>query len=368
MTKPHICIVASQYFGWGAYSGFGSMPRKLASGLAAQGFPVTVITQRRKGQRPLEMVDGVAVRSYGGLNIGELIHLVRQSKAQIFHSQNPSLVTYLAEKLKPDRVHLITCRDPHSLTDWLVEFRHATVRRRFLLAHNYASESSFLVRQAVRQAHGVFCTAEFLRPKVRSIFKLPNLPGILPNLTMVPDSLPHKSERPTFVFVARWDKRKRPKRFLDLAREFPQYRFIAAGVGSSLGEIRYDLRLRRRYEGLPNLEMPGIVNQFEAPLGFSQLLSEAWVLVNTAARESLPLTFLEAAAHGCALLSAVNPDQWVSRFGQQVQADDFASGVRALMADSPLAKGRAAYEYVKQSKHEWARALAEHIKVYQQWT
>jgi glycosyltransferase involved in cell wall biosynthesis len=114
--------------------------------------------------------------------------------------------------------------------------------------------------------------------------------------------------------------------------------------------------------------MPGIVNQFEAPARFSQLLSDAWVLVNTSAREALPLSFLEAAAHGCALLSAVNPDQWVSRFGQYVQGDDFASGVRALMADSPLVKGRAAYEYVKHSLHEYSRALTEHIKVYRQYT
>jgi hypothetical protein len=81
MTKPHICILATQYSGWGAYSGFGSMPRTLARALVAEGFPVTVITQRRKEQRPLEEIDGVAVRSYGTLNVGELIHLVRQSEA-----------------------------------------------------------------------------------------------------------------------------------------------------------------------------------------------------------------------------------------------------------------------------------------------
>lgn len=368
MTKPHICILATQYFGWGAYSGFGSMPRKLARALVAEGFPVTVITQRRKDQRPLEEIDGVSVRSYGTLNVGELIHLVRESEADIFHSQNPSLLTCLAQKLKPDRAHLVTCRDPHSLTDWLIEFRYATARRRLLLAHNYANESSALVRRAVRRAHGVFCAAEFLRPKVRSMFKLRDLPGLLPNLTRVPNSLPHKSECPTFVFIARWDKRKRPELFLNLAREFPQYRFIAAGESTSLGESGYDLQLRRRYEELSNLEMPGIVNQFESPARFSQLLSEAWVLVNTAAREALPLTFPEAAAHGCALLSAVNPDQWVSRFGQHVPTYDFASGVRALMADSPLTKGRAAYEYMKNSRYEHSNALAEHIKVYQQYT
>ena len=69
-------------------------------------------------------------------------------------------------------------------------------------------------------------------------------------------------------------------------------------------------------------------------------MGEAWVLVNTAARESPLLTLPDAGPCGCALSSAVNPDLWVSRFGHQVQADDFASGVRALMADSPLAKGR----------------------------
>jgi hypothetical protein len=84
-------------------------------------------------------------------------------------------------------------------------------------------------------------------------------------------------------------------------------------------------------------------------------LGDAWVLVISAARESRPLTFLDAAAYGCALLSAMNPDWWVSRFGQQVEADDFASGLRALMAASP-AKGRAAYEYVKRSRYEYSRA------------
>lgn len=368
MTKPRICILASQYFGWGAYSGFGSMPRKLARSLAAEGVPVTVITQRRGEQRPFEQIEGVPVYSYAGLNIGEMCRLIRATDANIFHSQNPSLLTYLAQKLRPDCVHIVTCRDPHYRVDWLIEFRYATNRRRLLLAANYLSEASFLVRQAVRNAHGVFCPAEFLRPKVRYIFGLRELPGILPNLTTVPKSLPPKSQTPTFVFVSRWDKRKRPWLFLDLAKEFPQYRFIATGQSTALGESGYDHSLRRRYENLPNLEIPGLINQFDEPDRFSQTLSGAWALVNTSARESLALTFLEAAAHGCALLSGIDPDQWVSRFGQHVQNDDFASGLRTLMANSPIDKGRAAYECMKSSRHEHARALNEHIGLYCQYS
>jgi glycosyltransferase involved in cell wall biosynthesis len=367
MSKPRICILASQYFGWGAYSGFGSMPRKLARGLADDGLPVTVITQRRSGQRPLETIDGVPVYGYGGLGFKEACQLIRESHADIFHSQNPSLLTYLAERLHPKRIHLVTCRDPHYRTDWLIELMYATMRRRVLLATNYFSEASWLVRRAVRNAQAVFCPAEFLRPKVRNIFGLRELPGILPNLTAVPASLPRKSDPPTFVFVGRWDKRKRPWLFLELAKAFPRYRFIATGESTALGESGYDVRLRRRYEGLPNLEMPGLIDQFREPDRFSRTLANSWVLVNTSARESLPLTFLEAAAHGCALLSGMSADEWVTRFGVRVQNDDFASGLRALMADSPIDKGRAAYEYIKNSNYEQSRALAEHVKLYRQY-
>src|SRR5215510_8512908 len=100
MTKPRICILASQYFGWGAYSGFGSMPRKLARSLAAEGVPVTVITQRRGEQRPFEQIEGVPVYSYAGLNIGEMCRLIRATDAIIFPSQNPSQTPSLAHELR----------------------------------------------------------------------------------------------------------------------------------------------------------------------------------------------------------------------------------------------------------------------------
>ena len=36
-----------------------------------------------------------------------------------------------------------------------------------------------------------------------------------------------------------------------------------------------------------------------------RLLSDTWVFVSTAVREGLPLTFLEAAAYGCPIVSSV---------------------------------------------------------------
>ncbi|MEK9138609.1 MAG: glycosyltransferase, partial [Bacteroidota bacterium] len=144
---------------------------------------------------------------------------------------------------------------------------------------------------------------------------------------------------------------------------FPEYRFIAVGKGSASAEAGYDAELKKRYEGVPNLEIPGFINRFKEPERMTKILSDTWVFVSTAAREGLPLTFLEAAAHGCAILSVVDPDQFATRFGRQVEDDDFVAGVKALLADAPLEKGKRGYEYVR-DVYENSRALAAHIEQY----
>lgn len=362
--KPHICILASQYFDWGTYGGFGSMSRKLAESLAQAAYPVSVIVPRRKGQKPVEHIQGVAIQSFAPLNLAEASRLIRSSPADIFHSQNPTVVTYLAQRLLPNHIHLVTCRAHRDWKDWWTEFRIATSFRRILIPFNYLTEARFLVEQSVRRAQGVFCPAYFLKPKIQRLYGLKDLPRFLPNLIDVPDQLPNKSAQPTITFIGRWDKVKRPWIFMDLVKEFPEYRFVSVGKGTASAEAAYGEGLRKRYQGMGNLEIPGLINRFKEPKRIDRILSDTWVLVNTSIREGgLPLTFLEASAYGCAILSPVNPDQFATRFGRQVHNDDFASGLKALLADSPLEKGKAGHEYVKET-HETSRALAAHIELY----
>ena len=342
------------------------MSRKLAESLVQAGYLVMVIVPRRKGQRPVERINGVEIQSFSPLDVAGACHLIRASSADIFHSQDPTILTYLAQKLLPNRIHLVTCRDPRDWKDWLIEFWYATNRRRLLTPLNYLTESSFLVRQSVRNADGVFCPAHFLKPKIKRVFRREDLPHWLPNLIDVPESIPEKVEPPTITFIARWDKRKRPWIFFELAKQFPEYRFIAVGKGSASAEAGFDAQLRRRYRGIENLEMPGFINRFEEPERIQKILSDTWAFVSTAAREGLPLSFLEAAAYGCAILSVVDPDRFATRFGRQVKDDDFGSALRALLGESPLAKGREAYEYVR-GAYESSKALAAHIAQYQRY-
>ncbi|MBA5875669.1 MAG: glycosyltransferase [Nitrospira sp. CR1.2] len=360
---PRVCILTSQYFDWGIYGGFGSMSRKLAESLASSGHRVSVIVPGRRGQRPIETIGGVEIRSFSPRNVVDACRLIRASNADIFHSQDPTVLTYLAQRIHPRRAHVVTSRDPRELSDWWVEFLYATPMRRLLTPLNYLTESGLLVRQAVRRANAVYCPAHFLKEKVKRLYGLTELPALLPNLIDVPTAVPRKSDRPTITFVARWDKRKRPWLFLELAAQFPEYRFVAVGKGSASAETGFDAELRRRFRDVPNLEMPGLINRFREPERMQQLLSDTWIFVSTAVREGLPLTFLEAAAYGCPIISRVDPDQFATRFGKQVHDDDYAAAIRSLLAEAPLEKGRAAYDYVR-ATYETSRALAAHQEQY----
>lgn len=87
--------------------------------------------------------------------------------------------------------------------------------------------------------------------------------------------------------------------------------------------------LRRTYSGIPNVEMTGIINQFETDK-LARVYEQSWVLVNTSAREGLPNTFLEAAANRCAILSPVDPDHFTSRFGYHADDGDLRKGLAFL--------------------------------------
>ena len=66
----------------------------------------------------------------------------------------------------------------------------------------------------------------------------------------------------------------------------------------------------------------------------NDLLGKSWILINTSTREGLSNSFLEAAAHGCAILSSVNPDNIVSSYGFHVKDDNFCESLQFLLQDN----------------------------------
>jgi glycosyltransferase involved in cell wall biosynthesis len=206
----------------------------------------------------------------------------------------------------------------------------------------------------------LFVPAHYLITKAQAMYGLAKPPGFLPTPVYVPEHV-YKAERPTVCFVGRWDRVKRPWRFFELARIFPQVDFIAIGRAHNL---EYERELREKYQHISNLDMVGYVDQFNSNT-LSEYLARSWILVNTSAKEALPNTFVEACAHRCAIISRLNPDDFASRFGFHVQNDDYSSALKYLLQENRWRqRGLDGYHYVL-SNNELSLAADRHIEIYQ---
>ena len=354
-----ICLICVEFFAWGKYGGFGRAARIIGSELAKRGIHVFAIVPRREGQKPVEHLDGITILSFSPKSLKEHSKLYRECDADIYHSQEPSLGTFLALRAMPNRKHIVTFRDPRETDDWKIEFKFPS-HSRWQVAVNYLYENNFFIAKAVRRADVLFCAAKCLIPKAQHKYQLADVPEFLPTPVAVPEKI-QKALFPTVCFVSRWDRRKRPEIFFELARKFQKVKFLAIGQAR---DKKWEKLLYRKYSELPNLEMRGFVNQFHSN-EHSHILEDSWIFVNTALREGLPNAFLEAAAHQCAILSAVNPDGFASQFGYHVHEDDFENGLHCLLENERWKKrGYLGYKYVKET-FEINRAIDQHVAVYE---
>jgi glycosyltransferase involved in cell wall biosynthesis len=355
-----LCFLVSEYFRWGKYGGYGTSTRILATELVRRGHEVDVVTPRRADQPGEEIVDGVRILARLPHDLPGLVGLFRTGGATVFHSHEPSFAGALALWAVPDRAHVVTCRDTRLFGDWIVELR-AWLRDgslRTLLTWPY--ENNPLVSRAVRRADGVWCASEFSRPLAQRKYGLGRTPGFLPSPLAIPAPRGKRS-RPTVCWLGRWDSRKRPHLFFELAERFPDVEFVAMGKGRTETN---ENDVRARWAGLPNVTLLGLVDQFADPERFWSTLGGSWILVNTALREGLPRSFMEAAGQGCAILSRVDPDGFASRFGHRVIDDDFASGLAKLLeGDRWRALGEAGRRHVA-ATYGLETAVDRHLDAY----
>jgi glycosyltransferase involved in cell wall biosynthesis len=217
--------------------------------------------------------------------------------------------------------------------------------------------------KAARRAHAKYCQAKYIIDKVKGLYKLREKPEFLPNPIKMPPIKSPKAVDPTVCYVGRWDARKRPQLFLDLAVQFPGVKFLFGGA--CLNDPSVDAEIRQRCRGMRNIEAPGWLNEIER----TALLDKSWILVNTSSRECLPVSYLEAGAKKCAILSHCNADDFASNFGfwaERGDLEDYVRGLRFLLENNRWkALGEKAHNYVR-STHEYDKVIGQHMSAYQQ--
>jgi glycosyltransferase involved in cell wall biosynthesis len=353
-----VCFICTEIFAWGKTGGFGMVTRTIGRELVKRGVEVFAVVPRRKGQNNIENIDGIRVFGYPIRNPFTSIKLIKSCNADIYHSEEPSLVTILAMKAMPARKHVITFQDTRFLSDWIIEFKHPS-RKKWHVLSNIIFEDNFLVRRNVKNADSFHAAAHLLIEKAVRKYRLKTIPTFLPCPIEVPHTI-SKADRPTVCFIGRWDRVKRPELFLKLAEIFPDVSFIAAGKSQ---DATRDSSLRKRHSHLTNLELPGFIDQFTSD-GISRILERSWILINTSAKEALPVSFVEAAAHKCAIISAIDGDGFASDFGYKVTNDNFSEGLRYLLQFQRWKQcGQRGYEYVR-SNFEMNSVMDKHIAIY----
>lgn len=354
----HICFISTEIFAWGKYGGFGRATRLIGRELVNEGIKVSAIVPIRQGQGVYEVLDGIEVYGFDVKNPIEMLKIYRSINADIYHSEEPSFGTFLAKLIHPEKKHIATFRDTRLSSDWLIELKYPSLNK-LQVIFNWFYEDNFLVHWALRNNDGNFVAAHLLIERAKRKYKLIVEPTFLPTPVRIPEKI-EKSEKPLVIYVARWDRRKRPEKVIELAKQKPEVTFIMLG---SSRDKKYGSELTEKIKQVKNVILPGFVNQFEDK-EMENYLGASWILVNTAAREGLPNSFIEGAAHRCAILSSVDPDQFSSRFGKYVQDDDFLSGLEFLLEDDRWKElGQSGYEHVYQEFH-MERSIAEHIRVY----
>jgi glycosyltransferase involved in cell wall biosynthesis len=356
----HVCLICIELFGDSVYGGFGRATRFVGRELARRGVDVTIVVPRRSPEHPdAYELDGVAVRQYAPHRPWEAARLFRAARADVFHSQDTSLGTAVARAAAPSAAHVVTFRDPIDRDAWKIETRGPGVADTGWPLYRLFIKNP-LVTLAVRRADARYCAAEFLAPTAMRLYGLRRPPVFLPTPVAMPDGA-RKAERPTVCFVGRWEGRKRVELFFELARQCPDVDFVAIGGAR---DAAHDRALRERYGGIPNLRLTGVLDQFATP-EWSEELGRSWILVNTSAREGLPTTFVEAAAHGCAILSFADPDGFATRFGRQVDEGHLEEGLRELLrGDAWRALGEAGRDHVRQV-FAVDHAIDAHLRAYE---
>lgn len=353
-----VCFITSEIFAGRRRGGFGKLVHVVGQELLKRGFDVSVICWRDPSEKTPKELNGMEILSYPYdfttsssikhlVDYTKVIPLIKKADSDVYLSIDCMVETYLAQRIMPDRKHVIWVQDPfpYEKQDYdVLRGVDPYYGDRFNFFRFWTTVN--LYKYAYKNANLILTQARYFKFKLSRLFKvrheriiyLPNPVEYIP-----PRGKIDKAETPTICFLGRLDPVKRYWLFFELARHFPMFKFIV--IGRPTLDVYWKIyeHYKKEYQSLNNLELLGFIDGEKK----FDILSKCWILTLTSIREALPLAFIEGLAHQCALLSSVNPDGIVSAFGFWAKNDNFVEGLFSLIDNHNWRlKGELGYNYV----------------------
>ena len=355
-------ILTGEVFAFGAYGGFGYVARIAANILRDLGYDVCIIDVDRIGTNP-DILDGIPV------------HFLRKKKVRLGPIEELKITKNFVRKVSLDAILAISefacgkwvyyykiASPKTKILTWFQDLRTDEDWRRIftvplcrtndeiLPLHILHEKYRRLLRKkGVKKSDGLITQAKLLDHKIKKIYGVENV-ELVPNPIPIPPEESINKAGPLIVFLGRLDPIKRPWIYGEIARNLPDVQFLLLGT-SHYPEMMNPLM--KEYKKLENLKFLGLTVGKEK----AEILSKAWILVNTSIYEALPVSFLEALSYKMAILSCQNPDAITSDYGIYTgqplgngynEIPRFVEGLQYLLSNNRWKeKGERGYKFVK---------------------
>lgn len=340
MTK--ICIIS--HFAYGAFAGgkeghAGGVERQttlMANWLSEHGYRVSLITWD-EGQadgadlngivnyKLCKQSDGIPIVRFFYPRWTSLLHALIRSDADLYYHNCAEYVTgqvALWCRLNRRKFIFSVPSDP-DCDSRLPKMK--SFREKFLYKYGLRNASKIIVQTQTQQA------------MLESGF------GLSSTVIPMPCPTPQKPESEnvnepvvragTVLWIGRISKEKQLELLLDVAETLPDIQFVVAGKPKQTDD--YVKHLLDRAQTLDNVKMLGMVPRKK----MDDLYSQASLLCCTSHYEGFPNTFLEAWSHGLPVISTVDPDGVINRYGLGVTADQrekIADAINALFGSQEM--------------------------------
>jgi glycosyltransferase involved in cell wall biosynthesis len=297
--------------------GSEALVARLARGLAARGYDVTLVTCDY-GQPPVETRDGVRVLR--AFRPGRGIRGLR-----FFH---PRLTLATAALFRADADVYYVCGSGMSagLTCDVAKLRGAGFVLAMMTDYDVMpkppADSGSTMRHwylhALARADHVLSQTMFQQTELRRCFGVSS--EVFPNIVDIPPQAADPGSNALVLWLATYKATKRPEWFLRLAKDLPDHRFVMAGIVPPPPLTRESWeQASTAARDLPNLE----VNGFLPDATLAALRRRAALVVHTSPVEGFSNVLLEAWAEGIPTVSGVDPDGLVTREGIGRFAPDY---------------------------------------------